>query len=102
MDNEITTKLLSFSIIFFLTEKVNILCSDMFKWSSVLHSHGSNTSHLKGTRRQAFPRPFRRGGICPSHLGGDKCRGQSNDGGTLEGDIDLIGGDLTLIDYIIN
>ena len=48
LDNEITTRLLSFSIIFFFTEKLSIFCSDMFKWTSVLHrGHGSNTSHLK-------------------------------------------------------
>ena len=47
LDNEITTKLLLFSIISFLTEKLNILCSDIFKWASVLHKgHGSNTCHL--------------------------------------------------------
>ena len=44
------------------------------------------------------------GGICPPpHMGGDKCRGQSVNGeGTHEGNIDLMGGGLTLIDYIIN
>ena len=45
LDNEITTKLLLFSIISFLTEKLNIVCSDIFKWTSVLHrGHGSNTN----------------------------------------------------------
>ena len=34
--------------------------------------------------------------------GGTSAGGQSVNGGTHEGDIDLIGGDLTLIDYIIN
>ena len=37
LDNEITTQLFSFSIISFLTEKFNILCSDIFLWTSVLH-----------------------------------------------------------------
>ena len=37
MDNEITTKLLLFSVISFLTEKLNILYSDMIKCTSVLH-----------------------------------------------------------------
>ena len=46
LNNEITTKLLLFSTIDFLTEKLNILCLDTFKWTSVLHrGHGSNTSH---------------------------------------------------------
>ena len=46
LDNEITTKLLSFSIISFLKEKPDIWCSDYFKRTSVLHrGHGSNTSH---------------------------------------------------------
>ena len=41
LDNEITAKLLLFSINFFLTEKLNILYSGMFKWTSVLHrGHG--------------------------------------------------------------
>ena len=37
LDNEITTKLLLFSIFSFLAEKLNISCSDIFKWTSVLH-----------------------------------------------------------------
>ena len=46
LDNEITTKPLSFSIIFF--SLLHILCLDIFKWTSVLRrGHGSNTSHLK-------------------------------------------------------
>ena len=36
-------------------------------------------------------------------MGGTSAGGQSvNGGGLMRGDIDLIGGDLTLIDYIIN
>ena len=43
----ITTKLLLFSIISFLTKKVNILCLDIFKWTSVMHrGHGLNTSRF--------------------------------------------------------
>ena len=46
-DNEMTTKLSLLSIISFLTEKREILCSDIFKWTSVLQrGHGSNTSHF--------------------------------------------------------
>ena len=50
---------------------------------------------------RVFPRPFTHGGICPPHMG-DKCRGQSVNGGTHEGGHRPYGGDLTLIDYIIN
>ena len=35
LDNEITTKLLLSSIISFLTKNLYILCSDIFKWSSI-------------------------------------------------------------------
>ena len=42
-----------------------------------------------------FPRPF-------THGGGDKCRRQSVNEGTHEGGHKPYGGDLTLIDYIIN
>ena len=39
----------------------------------------------------------------PHHMGGTSARGQSIDRGIYEGDIDLMrGGNLTLIDYIIN
>ena len=52
LDNEITTKLLLFLIISVLTEKLNILCLDIFKWTAVLHrGHGSNTSHLNSKAR---------------------------------------------------
>ena len=55
LDNEITAKLLLFSIISFLTKKLNILCSDIFKWTSVLHrGHGSNTNHLKDSNYEKF------------------------------------------------
>ena len=47
-------------------------------------------------QNRVFPRPFTHGGICPLHMGGDKVLM----GGTH--DIDLMAGDLTLIDYIIN
>ena len=35
LGNKITTKLLSFPIISFLIEKLNISCSDALKWTSV-------------------------------------------------------------------
>ena len=43
------------------------------------------------------------GGICPPHMGG-QVQGDKplTGGGTHEGDIDLMGEDLILIDYIIN
>ena len=47
---------------------------------------------------QGFPRPFTHGGICPPIWGGDKALM----GGTHEGGHRPYGGDLTLIDYIIN
>ena len=44
----IVTVLLSFLIIIFLTENLNISCSDTFKKTCVYHrGHGSNTNHLK-------------------------------------------------------
>ena len=39
---------------------------------------------------RVFPRPFTHGGICP-HMGGTSAGGQSINGGTHEGDIDLMG-----------
>ena len=43
------------------------------------------------------------GGICPPPYGGTSAGGQSvNREGLISGDIDLMGGDLTLIDYAIN
>ena len=48
---------------------------------------------------QVFPRPFTHGGICPPPSAG----GQSINGGTHEGGHRPYGGgNLTLIDYIIN
>ena len=55
---------------------------------------------------RVFPRPFTYwggGDLFPIWGGGTSAGGQSVNGGTHEGDIDLMGeGDLTLIDYIIN
>ena len=43
------------------------------------------------------------GGICPPPYEGVQVQGdKALMGGTHEGDMDLMGGDLTLIDYIIN
>ena len=36
---------------------------------------------------RVFPRPFRHGEICPPHM-----RGQSDNGGAHEGDINIMGG----------
>ena len=48
LDDEIITQLLSSSVISFLVEGLNILCSDIFKWASVLHrGYGSHSSRLK-------------------------------------------------------
>ena len=55
--------------------------------------NGVNTALTRPGR--VFPRPF-------THGGGTSAGGQSFNGGSHEGDIDLMGGDLTLIDYIIN
>ena len=41
--------------------------------------------NMEGSR--VFPRPFRHGGVLSPHMGG-----QSFNGGTLEGDIDIMGG----------
>ena len=39
-----------------------------------------------------FPRPFTLGGICPPHMGGGaSAGGQSVNGGTHKGDIELMG-----------
>ena len=45
---------------------------------------------------RVFPRPFTHGG------GGTSAGGQSVNGGLIRADIHFMGGDLTLIDYIIN
>ena len=68
----------------------------------------SEVSYLNGihqhtvTFSRVFPRPFTHwgggGGICPPSIWGDKVLM----GGTHKGDIDLMGGDLTLIEYFIN
>ena len=50
---------------------------------------------------QGFPRLFRQGGDLSPSIGGTSAGGQSINGGTHEGGIDLMEG-LTLIDYIIN
>ena len=49
LDNGITTELLVCSITSFLNEKVTILCSDIFKWASILQvgHDGSSTGHLE-------------------------------------------------------
>ena len=60
--------------------------------------NGVNTALTRPGR--VFPRPLTHGGF-PPHMGG-KCRGQSVNGGTHEGEHRPYGGDLTLIDYIIN
>ena len=61
LDNEVTIKLISFSIILFFSEKLNFLCLGMFKRTSVLdRGHGSNTSHLN-------PITYRRGLFGPDH-----------------------------------
>ena len=52
---------------------------------------------------RVFPEPFRHGEICLPHMGGSaNAGGQSVNGGTHEGDIDLMRGDLTLKGYIVN
>ena len=51
---------------------------------------------------RVFPGPFAHGGICPPHMGGQMQGEKALMGGTYEGGIDLMEGDLTLIDYIIN
>ena len=58
--------------------------------------NGVNTALTRPGR--VFPRAFTHGGICPPSYGGTIAGGQSINGGTHEGGIDLMG-DLT---YIIN
>ena len=54
-----------------------------------------------GTVTRVFPRPFTHGELSPD-MGGASAGGQSVNGGTHEGGHRPYGGDLTLIDYIIN
>ena len=50
-----------------------------------------------------FPRPFYTWGDLSPHMGGGQVQGDKMlMGGLMRGDIDLTGGELTLIDYIIN
>ena len=58
------------------------------------------TRHLN-VCMQGLSRPFRHGGICLL-VWGISAGGQSVNGGLMTGDVDLMRGDLTLIDYIIN
>ena len=59
-----------------------------------------NSAYLTSNYR-VFPRPFTHGGDL-SIWGGTSAGGQSVNGGTHEGGHRPYGGDLTLIDYIIN
>ena len=50
-----TTKRVLYSIISSFTEKLNILCLDIFKWTSVLHrGHAPNASNLKKIHGDSF------------------------------------------------
>ena len=64
--------------------------------------NGVNTALTRPGR--VFPRPFTHGGICPPSYGETSARGQRINGGTHEGGHSPYGGggELTLIDYIIN
>ena len=66
------------------------------------HDCSKRGQHALTPPGRVFPRPFTHGGNCPPPYGGDKCRRQSVNGGTHEGGHKPYGGDLTLIDYIIN
>ena len=64
----------------------------------IIYSCPNSTKASRHTSlTRVFPRPFR-------HGGGTSAGGQSvnGGGGLLSGDINLMGGNLTWIDYIIN